>query len=719
MCTERAMEMDSLYVSSQLLMETNRPQKHCPANLSLQSGNKKHHDINPITQSGVKDKQQVDQIETEKIPLESYEEMLRHEKKRILITAESGYGKSTLFKKIAHDWAVLQKTKSTLPDPQAEPSPLSKYKLVFVLNINEMGANVNIIDVMYSQICSATTEFTKQDLVKYINKHPSEVLLLLDGADEVSFQSLDSAKECYKYSVKDVLSFKSLTLCEVIVTSRENTAIKLLNWNPNFTRIYVSGFHDKNKQEYVRKYLTNFDLQHQENVLAEINKSETLRSLGEIPLFLWLMCTLMMQRHDLPERITELFHYVIKVLYQQKKSKDQTSSPSDTRTRDLFMRQLGRVALNGLMNQSGQKLYFDSSQFDSEDLVSFGCEVGLLTKTQITRLFEQVEYVTFVHKTFTEYCAATYLAGLATSNPVQFHEYLSQILEGDVQSMEYLLRFCCGIDTKAAEVIIKRTHEQLLKHNPKTSDIHNDKYQRYIYLHKMMMLVLFEAELGSLVETFPVGEWVKFPYELKGEDLLAAHYFIQHLPKRSRLPYVSDINVTCRSVDDLHLTQQIISHRPCNISLKLLETNMNGKLETLRSISRYLTSLCMRDCQLNNSDITQLLRMFKSAGSIKKIDLSKNNFHGLQSVQITPVPSLEKLVLRECSLMIDDIEAVFSIIASAGSIKKVWLDNNNFCGLQSVQITPVPSLEGLLLRECSLMSDDIEAVFSIIASAAV
>ena len=635
MCTETAMEMDSLYVSSQLLMETNRPQKHCPANSSIQSGNKKHQDINPITseihglgrltESGIKDEQQVDQIETEKIPLESYEEMLGFDKKRILITAESGYGKSTLFKKIAHDWAVLQKTKSKLPDPQAEPSPLSKYKLVFVLNINEMGANFNIIDVMFSQICSDTIEFTKQDLIKYINKHPSEVLLLLDGADEVSFQSLDSAKESYKYSVKDVLSFKSLKSCQVIVTSRQCSAIKLLNWNPNFTRIYVSGFRDKNKQEYVRKYFTNLDSQHKENVLAELHKSETLRSLSEIPLFLWLMCTLMMQRRNLPARITVLFHDVIEVLYQQNKSKYQTSSPSDTWTRDLFdklMRQLGRVALKGLMNQSGQKLNFDLSEFDSEDLVSFGCEVGLLTKTQITRRFKQVEYVTFAHKTFTEYCAATYLASLATSDHDQFDEYLSQILEGDVESMEYLLRFCCGVDTKAAELIIRRTHEQLLKHNPKTSDIPNDKYQRCIYLHKMMMLVLFEADLGSLVKTFPVEEWIKFPYKLKDEDLLAAHYFIQHLPKRSRLPDVSDINVTCRSVDDLQLVKKKISHRPCNISLKLLETNMNGKFETLRSISRYLTSLCMRDCQLNNSDITQLLRMFKSAGSIRTQSIS-------------------------------------------------------------------------------------------------
>ena len=50
--------------------------------------------------------------------------------------------------------------------------------------------------------------------------------------------------------------------------------------------------------------------------------------------------------------------------------------------------------------------------------------------------------------------------------------------------------------------------------------------------------------------------------------------------------------------------------------------------------------------------------------------------------------------------MSDDIEPLFSLIASAGSIKQVFLDTNNFHGLQSVQITPVPSLESHFSLSC-------------------
>ena len=85
-----------------------------------------------------------------------------------------------------------------------------------------------------------------------------------------------------------------------------------------------------------------------------------------------------------------------------------------------------------------------------------------------------------------------------------------------------------------------------------------------------------------------------------------------------------------------------------------------------------------------SEDIEPLFSLIASAGSIKQAELNKNDLHGLQSVQITPIPSLEILLLKECSLMSDDIEPLFSLIASAGSINTVFLDKSNFHGLQSV-----------------------------------
>ena len=130
-----------------------------------------------------------------------------------------------------------------------------------------------------------------------------------------------------------------------------------------------------------------------------------------------------------------------------------------------------------------------------------------------------------------------------------------------------------------------------------------------------------------------------------------------------------------------------------------------------------LEILFLEECSLTSNDIDPLFSLITSAGSVKQVELNKNDFHGLQSVQITPVPSLEILFLEECSLMSNDIDPLFSLITSAGSVKQVELNKNDFHGLQSVQITPIPSLEVMTLHECSLTSNDIEPLFSLITSA--
>ena len=169
--------------------------------------------------------------------------------------------------------------------------------------------------------------------------------------------------------------------------------------------------------------------------------------------------------------------------------------------------------------------------------------------------------------------------------------------------------------------------------------------------------------------------------------------------------------------DDIEPLFSIIASAGSIKTLRLDKNNFHGLQSVQITPVPSLEILTLHECSLMSDDIEPLFSIIASAGSIKQVQLDKNNFHGLQSVQITPVPSLEILTLHECSLMSDDIEPLFSIIASAGSIKQVQLNKNNFHGLQSVQITPVPSLEILTLHECSLMSDDIEPLFSIIASA--
>ncbi|XP_071805535.1 LOW QUALITY PROTEIN: uncharacterized protein [Asterias amurensis] len=702
---DMAVDMDHLYVSLELLQETNQPDKP----LILQSGLVKgKHETDHTIHIDIKGEHETDKIQTEykKIPLKSYENMLSLDKKRIIITAESGYGKSTLLKKIAYDWAVLQSDK--------QESPLSKYKLVLLLEINKMEVKFNIVDEISSQILPKN-EFGKKNFENYMAQNPEKVLILLDGADEISFERLQNANE--DFSVSNVLSFKSLKRCKVIVTSRQSTALKLLNCNPDFTRINIVGFDDNNKEKYISKYFSNYDSQHHAHVLSEINKSETLRSLGEIPLFLWLMCSSLRQVESrLPDRVTELLHNTIRIFYQQKMSKDCSSNPSGKITEEKFnelIAKLGQVALECSKSKGQGQNSFTVSEFDSEELVNKGCEVGLLTRVQFMHGIERVKRVKFYHTVIMEFCCSVYLSDMVESNPDKFSEYMSRMLEGDVNRIGYLLRFCSGRNRKAAEYVIGLTRKHLSVYNQNTPV----ECERYICLHRTMMLALFEAKLGSTVKTLAMDEWVRFPYELKGEDLLAAHYFIQNLPERSSLHHVSDITIACQETTDLVLLEQIVARIRCDLSLEVVGVKLNDKIHQLKSISEFVTSLTLRYCQLSSVSVPQLFKLFQSAAKLKKVCLVGNNLHGLKSDHIPHISSLEVLILDRCKLTKEDIGPVFSNVAAAGSVSTFALIDNDLHGIKGEQITPVSSLKELHLYACGIQSDDIGSVFSIVAAA--
>ncbi|XP_033640099.1 NACHT, LRR and PYD domains-containing protein 3-like [Asterias rubens] len=684
---ERAMGMTELHVNLQLLRETNRLERHQSENSTLQP-------------------------EHDKISLGSYEDILQPDgpgTKRTLVTAETGYGKSTLLKKIAYDWALIQVPKRH----RLSQSPLEIYKLLFLLNVNLMSKDFNFIDAIFSQILTDCNYLTKKGLKSFIQKHPEEVLILFDGADEVLFQMLDRANGLD--TIKGVLSFQSFKSCRVIVSSRQFTALKLLKWYPHFTRVRVTGFNDENRQEYVGKYLTNYDSKYQSELLKEVQESQTLRTLGEIPLMFWLMCTTWEECHKLPDRVTKLFNSAVRVLYQHRVSKSSAtcSDTFTTATFDDLSKQLGKVALEGLLNPNGVKLHFTQAEFDSERAVALGCEVGLLANTKAMHELEEFDYVTFLHKTFQEYYAAMYLANLASSNLEMFRKYVSQILAGNIDTMEYLLRFCCGLNSAAAEIIIALVSEKL-SHNELDTFI--GFLCNYTPYSRIMMLLLFEAELEFMVRDFADADWVRFSGTLQGEDLLAAHYFVKTLARTTGLPHASNLDVICHSLADVELVKDLMRHGITTKSLDLDGVNMNGKIDTLRDISEHATCLYVDDCNLNSKDISRLFTMISATGSIELVDLSNNSLCSLQTDDICSSMSVTLLNLSGCSLTKDTVDVLFRFLSALSNVNTVNLSGNNLHGVRPVHVSQVLSLHSLILIDCSLQKNDMRGLFYIIAA---
>ena len=80
------------------------------------------------------------------------------------------------------------------------------------------------------------------------------------------------------------------------------------------------------------------------------------------------------------------------------------------------------------------------------------CEIGLVCKEEMNR--HKTMY-SFIHKTFHEFSAATYLASLAEGDDSAFQRYLKKIDSvTQIDKMEYLMWFCCGLSVKAATLIL-------------------------------------------------------------------------------------------------------------------------------------------------------------------------------------------------------------------------------------------------------------------------
>ncbi|XP_038076196.1 NLR family CARD domain-containing protein 4-like [Patiria miniata] len=764
-----AREMDDIYVNPQLLQETNIPVLSSEAKMQAETG--RHSEHLKASKQGTPDapKSQSDKdkgLHVQTISLDSYKDMLKLEGNRLLIRAEAGFGKTTLLKRIAYDWADLKiKGGQTENQQQSEhASVLGRYELIFVVEVNRMGKTFNIIDAIFSQILTHS-KLKKTDLEKYIQENQESVLILLDGADEIFLQRIKDAQCNISFDLNGVLSFKSLKSCKVIVTSRQKTANELLNMHAYYTNIIMVGFDEKDRDLYLRKYLANFESKNQNSFLEKVNGSETLRSLAKIPLFMWLMCHTWANKGQLPDQITSLFRDNIHLLFLHQASKETDEQVSDTKT---LISKLGRIALEGLLDPNGERLHFLENEIDSKDLDIFerGSDVGLLSKRKTVQGLEIVFHFSFPHKTFQEYCAAVYLVDLLTTDKEAFDQYLSCILHGDVESLEYVLRFCCGLNTDAAEVILRRIGDLLKQNRPNKS------------MHRILMQLLFEAQSESLVKCFVETGKVAFPYELQGEVLVAAHYFFKVGSNHTTLLKTDqqEINATCRDLADFRLLEDIMTHIQCKPSLNLVINGISwdsfedksmrmlkskrmmkclkslhvancdwklGKLfqvlsksyaeiDTLTISGRVtLDTLSNRtikpvtsmkkinlfNCSLTNSDIQLLFSLLSALGSIQRVDLGINNLHGLQPVPISAVPSLSELYIYECGLTNSDMEPLFSLLSAAGSIKTLTLKGNKLNGLQPTKTTTCPSLSELNLWECGLTSSDIKPPFRLLSAA--
>ena len=376
----------------------------------------------------------------------------------VLVEGSPGIGKTTFCLKLAHDWAN-----------GAMPRNFPTFKLVFLLKCRDMkGGILKDIDLMediFEQLLPEDLkEKTKKSLVNFVEdlNNQKQILIILDGLDELPDRSEDR--------VNKVLGRKKLSFCYVLATTRQEKGIYAREQFKFDICLAIEGFSEENSIEYIRKHFRSIGTKHSykgERLIEEITRNRLLRDFQRNPLNLLLLCVVYEDYEGiLPSSVTELYRIIVRCLLERYCAREElkASKKGDDLEKqfEIPILALGELAWKGLLND---RLSFYEDELEelersNENIVAR--RLGLVYKEEsLKRLRPRHEY-SFLHKTFQEYLAASYIAHKLRGSKFQM---LEQMVSPDIATSKFrqVFVFVCGILREEATILFEVLGNMLQK----------------------------------------------------------------------------------------------------------------------------------------------------------------------------------------------------------------------------------------------------------------
>ena len=373
----------------------------------------------------------------------------------VLVEGSPRIGKTTFCLKLAHDWAN-----------GAMPRNFPIFKLVFLLKCRDMEGDIakDVVEEIFEQLLPEDLrEKIKEALVNFLEDEDNQkqILIILDGLDELPEKSGDR--------VNKVLDRKKLSFCYVLATTRQEKGIYTREQFKFDLCLAIEGFSEDHSFEYIRKHFRNIGTEHSsrgERLIQEVKRNPLLGHLQTNPLNLLLLCVVY-QDHEgsLPSSITDLYQTIVRCLLRRYCVKEKLKASEEDEDLDkqfqIAILALGELAWKCLLN--GRLSFYEDElaelERSNENIVAR--RLGLVYKEESLKRLKPRHAYSFLHKTFQEYLAASYIAHkLRRSKFYVLEEVQFSQVEGEFRQV---FLFVCGILREKASILFKQIGDTLQK----------------------------------------------------------------------------------------------------------------------------------------------------------------------------------------------------------------------------------------------------------------
>ena len=352
--------------------------------------------------------------------------------KRILVQGQTGIGKSTFVKKLLVDWVEVNKETG-----DEQTSVLKNFELVVAVNLKEVSKCQSLEDVIrMSNVFAKEDKYMTDSLIDYITNNQEKVLLIFDGYDEYRSGCSSEIYEIFRGS--------SLRSCCVLITTRISKADELRGVEDLHAEI--TGFSEVDRRDFMRRFLADDEASYLYGHLLDRN----LQELTKVPLLLLFFCTLWKrgQSKVFPKSKTELYTYIIQFIINHSHIKRSPPHYVNLQSSKEILSEIGKVALQGLLNDDH---LFEYSQLSDAVLCDESVFIGLLQITEYSETLQPVGMVSFIHKSIQEFLAAWYIIYKCIPEGGSVGE-IGVKLE-DCLALENVFQFMCGLSEDGASMV--------------------------------------------------------------------------------------------------------------------------------------------------------------------------------------------------------------------------------------------------------------------------